>query len=474
MSGKITPLILSGGFGTRLWPLSRQQMPKQFLSNLFDGEALFTKALNLTSNTDIFAPSIAITHQDHKFLAAAEYQKSGLKPQAIILEPQAKNTAMAIIIACLKAQQITKNDEAKLLILPSDHLISPQDLFEKSVVNAAEIVGKNIVTFGIKPSFASTGFGYIKRAEKVSDNCFAIEKFVEKPNQENADKFIENGNYFWNAGIFLMQANILLQEAQKYLPKQLDIAKEALKNSVQEDCFCQIPTQDYEKAEDISIDYGILEKSQNIATTTMRAGWSDVGDFSSLHDANNKDKNGNVTKGNVELFDTKNSLIKAQSSLVTCLGLENIIAVETDDAILIADKNRSQDIKKITKDFLAQNKDEVKFHNRVFRPWGFYETLSQGSGFKVKRILVNPSASLSLQSHNFRSEHWVVIKGVATVEKEGKIFDLPTGESTFIPTKHKHRLSNKTNHSVEIVEVQMGEKVEESDIERFEDNYGRK
>ena len=389
----------------------------------------------------------------------------------------------------------------KLLILPSDHLIYPQDLFEKSVINGLEAVENNIITFGAEPKFASVGYGYIKISEQISNNCFAIDKFIEKPNLAKAEEFIKDGRYLWNAGVFLLQADILISLAERYLPKQLAVAKNAIKNGYKENLCYQIREEDYQNADDISIDYGILEKTKDIATTKMHPSWSDLGDFNALHMAYrkakgktesetedeaggkksrgknkdiSKDEDGNVTKGDVITYETKNSFIQAENSLITCLGLDNIIAIETSDAILIADKSKSQDVKKITQDFLAQNKDEVKFHNRVHRPWGYYEIIQARDNFKVKRILVNPNSSLSLQRHNFRSEHWVVIKGIATVQRESEAFDLPAGKSTFISIGQKHRLRNKTEDNLEIIEIQMGEKIEESDIERFEDNYGRK
>ena len=473
---KILPCILSGGFGTRLWPLSRQKMPKQFLNGLFDNQTLFSKALQLVNNKDIFLPPLSITHQDHKFFAADEYQSLNLElKQSIILEPCSRNTAIAIISACLHAIKIYNDTNITLLILPSDHLIKPKKLFEESIINATEMVNDKIITFGIKPTFPATGYGYIKKDKKISDNCFAIKQFCEKPNQETAELFLEQGNYLWNAGIFLLNANIYLQECQKYLPKQLDIAKKAFTSARTDEIFCELDLDNYQKAEDISIDYGVLEKSKNIALTEMKANWSDVGDFKAIYETKDKDSNNNVKEGNVITYDTHNSFIHSKQHLITCLGLNNIIAIETDDTILLADKEKSQDVKKIVKDLLSKNREEVQLHNRVFRPWGYYETLNKEQNFKVKKILVKPGQSLSLQMHEFRSEHWVVIKGIATIQKEGDIFDLETGKSTFIPIKTKHRLSNNSNDTdLEIIEVQMGQKVEEEDIIRFEDVYGRK
>ena len=341
------------------------------------------------------------------------------------------------------------------------------------MLNACEIADQRIVTFGIQPTFPATGYGYIQQGGAISDNCFSIKQFREKPDEKTAQEFLENGNYSWNAGIFLLKASLFLEESAKYLPDQLAIAKQAFEKAKNDEIFCAINQQAYEKAEDISIDYGIMEKSQNIGLTKMQANWSDVGDFKAVYEAKEKDENGNVTKGNVVTYDTEDSLIYSDQHLITCLGLKDIIAIETDDTILLADKNRSQDMKTIVKDLQKKKRPEIELHNRVFRPWGYYETINQDQNFKVKRISVNPNQSLSLQMHNHRSEHWVVIKGVATIQKGEEIFDLEAGKSTFIPLQVKHRLTNKSNEALEIIEVQMGEKVEEEDIVRFEDVYGR-
>jgi mannose-1-phosphate guanylyltransferase/mannose-6-phosphate isomerase len=377
------------------------------------------------------------------------------------------------MVACLKAIKLHKNEKITLLILSSDHLISPKNLFEKSILNATEVSKEKIVTFGVEPDFAATGYGYIKKSQNISEHCFAIEKFIEKPDEKKAKKLLDEGGYLWNAGIFLLSADIYLKEAEKYLPKNVDVAKKALANAKEDGAFCTINLSDYQAAQDISIDYGILEKSSAVATTILQADWSDVGDFSAIYKEGVKDKNNNVTDGNVELYDTKDCLIHSHHSLITCLGLKNTIVIETDDTILIADKSKSQDVKLIVKDLLEKNKNEVKLHNRVYRPWGYYETISQDKVFKVKRIAVNPGASLSLQMHNHRSEHWVVIKGVANVQKDEEIFNLEAGKSTFIPVRTKHRLANNSKELLEIVEVQMGDYVEEDDIIRYQDNYGR-
>jgi len=470
---KIVPVILSGGFGTRLWPLSRKLMPKQFLHDLFDKNTLFAKALTLVSNKDLFLDPIAVTHKDHKFFASDEFKSVGRNAKEIILEPTAKNTAIAIILAALRARELYKDDNVTLLVLSSDHLIEPRDAFESSIRHGLEVVDSKIVTFGIKPSFPATGYGYIKRKATLSEHCFEVEKFVEKPDENTAQHYIDDGNYNWNAGIFLFNANKYLEESAKHLPKHLKAAKSAIELASHTNNFLEISEVSYENIEEVSVDYGILEVSDSVATTEMQSRWNDVGDFKAIYDVKKKDKEGNVSEGKVELYDTKNSYIHSCQSLVTCLGVENIVAVETEDAFLIADKDRVQDVKKVVKNLQSKDKKEVEQHFKGYRPWGNYETISLGEGFKVKRILVKPHSSLSLQLHNYRSEHWVVIKGVATIQKEEEVFELKAGESTFIPVKAKHRISNNTDVDVEIIEVQMGSYVEEDDIVRLEDNYGR-
>ncbi|MCE3255449.1 MAG: manC [Rickettsiaceae bacterium] len=470
---KIIPVILSGGFGTRLWPLSRQTMPKQFLKNIFGEEVLFSKALKLVSNQDIFSTPIVVTNQEHKFFVLREYQDLGISAENIILEPCPKNTAIAIICACLQIKKVYNKEKVELLVLSSDHLVEDKELFEASVLNATEVVKNKIITFGVKPNFPATGYGYIKKSKKISENCFAIEKFTEKPNEDIAELFLKDESYLWNAGIFLLDSDLYLEESKKYLSEQLKIAIKSMDNAKYSNGCYAIEYNDYQPAAEISVDYGILEKSHNIAVTELKSRWSDVGDFNSIYQASKKDENNNVIFGDVKTYESSNSLIYSHNSLIACLGLSNIVAVQTDNAILIANKNKVQDIKKIVNDLSLKNSDKIRFHNKVFRPWGYYEILAEEISFKVKRILINARSSISLQLHKFRSEHWVVIRGTATVQNDQKISILNPGESTFIPANTKHKLSNETNDDLEIIEVQMGEYCGEDDIERFEDVYGR-
>ena len=464
---KILPVILSGGFGTRLWPLSRKKMPKQFLENLHGDCSLFTRAINLTKNRDIFLEPIIVSNIDHKFFILEQFAKLKINPLSIILEPCGKNSLAAILAACYRSIGLV-NDDVKLLVLPSDHLIDPVSLFEESVLTALNLVENNIVTFGIKPTYSATGYGYIK-----SEIDSKVERFVEKPSLQKAQEFLKNGDYFWNAGIFMFNVKNFLSESKEFLPKQTENVKKAINNAKIEGLFCQIALDDYEILDDISVDYAVIEKSKNVAMTLMKANWSDLGDFKSVYDINSKDENANVKKGDVELLDCKNSMVFSANKLIAGIGLDDVVVIESDDAILIANKNKVQDVKNLVKDFVCKNRSEVELHNKVFRPWGFYETLSVGKNFRVKKIAVNPKCSLSLQSHNFRSEHWVVTKGRAKVQNGDKIFDLNEGESTFIPLKVKHRLTNEWDIVLEIIEVQMGDYVGEDDIIRYEDVYGR-
>ncbi len=448
-------------------------MPKQFLQNIFGEETLFTKALKLVNNPEIFLPPMTITNKEHKFFVLEEYKSLGIKAENILLEPCSKNTAIAVMLACLRAQKFYNQEKLQLLILPSDHLIEPKELFWQSVLSAKEAVEDNIVTFGVKPDFAATGYGYIKKSAPISGNCFKVEKFTEKPDEQTAKSFMQSGDYFWNAGIFLLQSDLYLNEAEKFLPEQLKIARNAIENSRAKNGFYNVDYEDYQPAQDISIDYGILEKSQNVAVVPLKAKWSDVGDFSSIYRVSAKDQKNNAVFGDVRSYDSSNSLIYSYNKLITCMGLDNIVVVESDDAILVADKNRTQDIKKIVGDLSSQNHDKAKFHNKVFRPWGYYETIAEEGFFKVKKISVNPGSSLSLQLHQFRSEHWVVIKGQAKVQNGEDLINLEVNQATFIPAKTKHRLTNESDQILEIVEIQIGSYLGEDDITRFEDVYNR-
>lgn len=356
---KIIPIILSGGFGTRLWPLSRKQIPKQFLTNLFDHETLFSKAVKLVNNPKLFLPPITVTHTDHRLLVLKEFDSLGVTPTGIILEPCAKNTAIAIMSACVQAMVSLPDEKILFLVLPSDHLIAPPELFVESVIHATEVVQDYIVTFGVEPHFPATHYGYIKTGKPVSPHCFAVNKFQEKPDKQVASQLLAEGGYLWNGGILLFQADVFLKECAIHMPAQLNIAKHAISQAAHEGLVCSIHLHDYQPAQNISVDYAILEKSTKVATTALTADWSDVGDFNTIYSTGIKDNHGNVVQGNVELQDTSDSLIHSSKNLVACTGLKNMLVVATDDATLIADRSNPEAINLLTKKLLSQDKSAI-------------------------------------------------------------------------------------------------------------------
>lgn len=449
-------------------------MPKQFINNLFD-KSLFSKALELVSDPEIFYPAITITNQNHLFLALEAYENAQAKiDRSIILEPCSRNTALAILAGAMWAAKIYNDPEVAILALPSDHLINPKAEFISSVLKGLEVIDKKIITFGVKPQFAATSYGYIKRGGKISANCYEIGQFIEKPAVAKAEVMIKDESYFWNAGIFLLRADVYENEVTRYLPAASDAAKRAIETAIKSEVSVKLGESGYANAPNISIDYAVLEKSQNVALVELSSDWSDVGDFDGIHRASEKDQNRNVEIGNIKSYETSNSFLYASEKMLVGAGLDNIIAVESGDCILVADRSKSQFVKQIVEDLQKKNPAVTQLHPKVSRPWGTYETISHGEFFKVKKIFVKPHASLSLQLHNQRSEHWVVVKGEATVQKNEEVFTLKAGESTFIPVKSSHRLSNKTDADLEIIEVQIGGYLEEDDIVRLEDNYGRK
>jgi mannose-1-phosphate guanylyltransferase/mannose-6-phosphate isomerase len=453
MSIKILPVILSGGFGTRLWPLSRKHNPKQFLKT--DTEtSLFNKALNLV-NTEEFLKPLIVSNEAHKFFILDETTDFS----ALILESVGKNTAASIALASIKAKEMYGEDVI-LLVMPSDHLISDKTLFLKSIQEGLELAKINITLFGIKPTFPATGYGYI---ETDGTN---VKRFREKPNKETAEEFLSLGNFAWNSGIFMFSVNNILNSFKEFAPKILEISEISLKTAHLQNNISTLPKDEFEKCEDISFDYAILEKSNNISCVEMLSPWTDVGDLISYTE--------NFTSSpRTEMIDTRNTHIISEK-LVATIGLEGITIIDTKDALLVAKNENLQDVKKIVKSLEEKNAEEVLFSSKVYRPWGFYEILLEMPNYKVKRIFLKPACKLSLQSHNKRAEHWVVVEGVATVIVNDNEFTLKNGESVKIPLEAKHRLANKTENPVVIIETQIGEYLGEDDIIRYDDLYNRK
>lgn len=469
---KITPVILSGGSGTRLWPLSRSLHPKQFL-DFFGKNSLFQKAALRVKNSEAFHNPIIICNNEHRFIAAEELQNINISPKSIILEPIGRNTAPAVAIAALN---ITDKNDDLILVMPSDHIIEDEEKFISHVKNAAKAANEGyLITFGIIPDKAETGYGYIKQGKKLENftEVLAVEKFIEKPQKEIAEKFIKDGGYLWNSGIFMFKASVYLEILQNLQKDIFNSCENSYKNAVKDLDFIRLATEDFEKCENISIDYAVMEKAEKVAVVPVNIGWSDVGNWQAISEISKKDADGNSLVGDCTALRTKNCYVNSRSGIVATIGVEDLIIVSLKDVTLIANKNNSQDVKELFEILKNQKREECHQNTKTLRPWGSFETVDLGDRFKVKRITVKSGASLSLQMHTKRSEHWVVVKGEATVTCGEREFILNEDQSTYIPIGEKHRLENKGGNLLEIIEVQTGSYLGEDDIVRFSDIYGR-
>ncbi len=454
-------LILAGGSGTRLWPLSRKNFPKQFLK-IGDDKSLLQHTVERVKDIVNDEDILVITNKDYKFHIKTELKN--IPEENIILEPEAKNTAPAIALAikyCL--DKLHCSEDETILVLPSDHIIKPKEKFKNYIKAAVDLANYYIITFGIKPEKPETGYGYIKIGEKIKDTFFKVDKFTEKPDFETAKKYIEDGSYYWNSGMFMFIIKTIKEEFEKYSPEISKIFSKTFEDAI--NSFYSIPN--------ISIDYEIIEKSDKVITTPLDIKWSDVGSWDSLAEILEKDDFGNVKVGDTLTFDTKNSFIIGDKRVIATIGLEDIIVVETDDAILIAKKGETQKVKNIVEHLSKKGRKEATEHTTVYRPWGSYTVLEVDQRYKIKKIVVNPGQKLSLQMHHHRSEHWVVVKGTAKVTIGDKEIFLHENESTYVPKSTPHRLENVGKIPLEIIEVQNGEYIEEDDIIRFDDAYGR-
>ncbi len=470
---KITPVILSGGSGTRLWPLSRSLNPKQFL-NLVDEYSLFQKSALRTKDSVLFNSPLVICNNEHRFIAAEELQKINITPKAIILEPIGRNTAPAIAVAALNAIE-NQNDDL-ILVMPSDHVIKDEADFIKNVQAASNAAAQGyLITFGIVPNCPETGYGYIKRSAKLENfaDIFAVEKFIEKPKKEVAEEFVKDGGYFWNSGIFMFRASVYLEILRELANDIFINCCNAYNKSVRDLDFVRLFAEDFEKCQNISIDYAVMEKAAKVAVMPINVGWSDVGNWQALSEISAKDENGNNIIGDVVTLKTNDCYINSRHNLVTTIGVKDLIIISLKDATLIANKNNAQDVKEMFEILKKHKRSECDSHTKVLRPWGSFETIDLADRFKVKRITVHPKASLSLQMHNHRAEHWVVVKGTAHVTCGTEEFVLTEDQSTYIPVGKKHRLENKGIIPLEIIEVQTGNYLGEDDIIRFSDIYGR-
>ena len=470
MPKPIYPVILSGGIGTRLWPLSRRLRPKQFLGLFEQGLSLFRTSLNHIKRKEYLAPMI-VCNDDHRFLIAEELREAKILPKDIILEPMARNTGPAITVAALRVY--ADDPEGVVLVMPSDHLISDSQKFAKTVLIAKSLASRGmLVTFGVPPTRPETGYGYIKRGNSV-DGGFAVDHFVEKPDQETAERYFASGDYYWNAGILVFRVDFYLSEVRRINPEIFVAVQKSLDLAVSDLDFLRLDEDQFNLAPEISIDVAILENTKNAAVIPLALEWNDIGSWAGLSEIGKPDLNGNVCVGDSIIIDAHDNYIHTEKPLVAVLGIDDIALVATDDSVLVVPKSRSQEVKNIVMELETQNRDEVIAHNRVDRPWGYYLNIDSGESYLVKQIVVNPGARLSLQYHNHRAEHWVVVEGIARVTNGEKSMDLYPNQSTYIPVGTRHRLENLTCQSLRLIEVQTGEIISEDDIVREDDTYGR-
>lgn len=467
----LVPVILAGGVGSRLWPLSREHYPKQFIP-LLDAEiSMLQSTLLRLKGLPSLASPIIVCNDQHRFLVAEQLRQIGCTDAAIILEPDARNTAPAVTLAAFEA--LASDKDPVLLVLAADHLIKAEKEFHNAIAvgrNCAES-GK-LVTFGVRPDSPETGYGYI-RCEQSGENFQPVESFVEKPDKETAQGYLDSGNYYWNSGMFMFRANTLLEELAAWAPDILQSCEQAFRTIHKDLDFHRISRESFAECRSESIDYAVMEKTSNAVVVPLQSDWSDVGAWSAIWNVTEQDELGNAIKGDVLLEEVKNSYVRSESRLVAALDVEDLVVVETADAVLVANKNKVQDIKKLVDRLKGLKRSEIEDHTQVYRPWGSYENIVIAPRFQAKRIIVNPEASLSLQLHHHRAEHWVVVKGCAEVTRGEDVFQLNEDESTYIPIGMKHRLANPGIIPLEIIEVQTGSYLGEDDIVRFDDNYGR-
>ncbi|MAZ44384.1 MAG: mannose-1-phosphate guanylyltransferase/mannose-6-phosphate isomerase [Legionellales bacterium] len=470
----IIPVLLSGGIGSRLWPMSRQNYPKQFLP-LVGEESLFQMTLRRLKDLPGVEHLTVVARHEHRFLIAEQLRKIDLLEQTqLILEPEGKNTAPAVALAAFYAQQKGWHD-AQLLVLPADHLIEDTKGFHQTVAEGIKLAeSSHLVTFGVKPSRAETGYGYIEAHENIEDSeGFKVKQFTEKPSLPKAQAYMSSGCHWWNSGMFLFNVDAYLKNLEQHSPDIYHAVSLSVQNANVSADFISPDSELFHSCPSDSIDYAIMEKSTSVAMVPLKSNWCDVGSWSALSDQFPADENYNVQEGKVFLQNCKNTYVKAESRLVAAVGIENVVIVETPDAILVMDKSQDQCIKHLIEQMKRKNQSELAFHRKVHRPWGAFESLDTGARYQVKRIAVKPGAQLSLQMHHHRSEHWVVVKGSARVTRGTETFLLTENQSTYIPIGTIHRLENVGRIDLEIIEVQSGSYLGEDDIIRLEDNYGR-
>jgi mannose-1-phosphate guanylyltransferase/mannose-6-phosphate isomerase len=468
----ILPVIMAGGTGSRLWPLSRELYPKQFLA-VTGSQSMLQQTLARLSGIEHQAP-LLICNEEHRFIAAEQMRLGGFNHSGIILEPVGRNTAPAIALAALQAlKNVSDGKEPILLVLAADHLIEDVEAFQSTVAKALPYAQDNqLVTFGIVPTAPETGYGYIKAGDAVGD-AFFVDQFVEKPDLDVAKSYLKSGEYFWNSGMFLFKASCYIEELKKFRPDILKACEQAMMSTESDMDFIRVSKPEFELCPDDSVDYAVMEKSKAVKMVPMDAGWSDVGSWSALWEVSDKDKDQNYIKGDVFSFDTKNSYIHSESKFISTVGVDNLVIIETKDAVLVANKDKVQNVKDVVNYLKKSGRTEHKIHREVFRPWGKYDSIDFGERDQVKRITVKPGEKLSIQMHHHRSEHWIVVSGTAKVTNGDKTFLVSENESTYIPLGTIHALENPGKIPLEMIEVQTGGYLGEDDIVRFEDRYGR-
>lgn len=469
---KIYPVILSGGSGTRLWPLSREALPKQLLPLASDKSLLQETVLRLNGLPDVAEPLLVCNH-GHRFLVAEQLRELGVNPLAIFLEPVGRNTAPAIAAAAYEL--LKRDDAAVMLVLPADHLIRNMAAFHEAIARARHAVSEgNLVTFGIVPDAPETGYGYIRRGLFLDqEGVYRVDRFVEKPDEPTASAYLAEGGYYWNSGMFLFQAKSYLSELEAVRPDIARSSRQAVESGQADLDFFRLDETAFQSCPSESIDYAVMEHTSKAAVVPVDIGWSDIGSWSALWDTGSKDADGNVLRGDVFAAGVSNSFVRAESRIVAVLGISDAVIVETRDAVLVAHKDSAQDVKKVVEHLKATGRSEHLFHTRVYRPWGWYEGIDAGARFQVKRIMVNPGAKLSLQMHHHRAEHWVVVTGTARITRDGETELVSENQSTYIPLGIKHRLENPGQIPLHLIEVQSGAYLGEDDIVRFEDVYRR-
>lgn len=475
----IVPVILSGGAGTRLWPLSREQYPKQLLAFTGDDSLLQDTVKRLDGFDERLGKPVVVCNEQHRFLVAEQLRQIERPAADIILEPVGRNTAPALTLAALRV--LESGEDSILLVMPADHVIGDVSAYHTAVAEAVALAEEGaLVTFGIVPTQAETGYGYIRKGEPLSGSSAAarIDAFVEKPDVQTAEEYVASGDYLWNSGMFVMRASVWLSQIERLQPAIAEACRKAMQGETRDLDFLRLDVEAFSACPSDSIDYAVMEKLNGenaplAAVVPLAAGWSDLGAWPAIWAANERDENGNLTRGDVLTVDTQNSLIHAEHRLVAGVGVEDLLVVETADAVLVTHKSRAQDVKKIVEQLKQRGRSECLVHRQVYRPWGSYEGIDAGERFQVKRIVVNPGASLSLQMHHHRAEHWIVVKGTARVTRGEESFLLSENQSTYISIGERHRLENPGTLPLEIIEIQSGAYLGEDDIVRFDDHYGR-